>query len=173
MNIETEHKRRTATPDIEIRMATIDDVPKLCRLFGYFYEDSRWFGIIHYQPAKALRHLRYAIENGAYIYIVAFDGDQMVGVISYSIFQAMCDPIAVMEETYLLKPYRRTDLGLKMVMLAMEVAKKSDNCKIFNFPLCSGMQETQSYTNMLAKHFDAKPVGVVMSVVLTGENDGR
>ena len=43
------------------------------------------------------------------------DGDELVGLCSYHTFDVFTDPIAVMDETYVVKKYHRTDLGRRLV----------------------------------------------------------
>ena len=96
------------------------------------------------------------------MYVIAMDGDEMVGVCSYHMFSVFSEPIAVMDETYTVSRYRRTDLGRRLIAMVIELAR-ADGCKVINFPICSGLKEQNSLMNMVGRHFGAEPVGMIFS----------
>ena len=111
--------------------------------------------------------LQELIERKTTPHLVAFDmldDERMVACISWHYdLQYTKEPIGVMDETFVLGPYRRTNLGRKMVALALHIAE-GDNCRVFNFPLASGLPETKSYVNMLRK-FGGEICGVIVRCV--------
>ena len=153
------------TPGIEIRLATVDDVKKIVPFLGAFFARSRWAEQLTFKPESALKYLAHAITSGFAPYVLAFDGDELVGCCSYHIYNVFTEPIAVMDETYVVPRLRRTDLARRLVFLALECAR-ADNCKIMNFPVSSGMPEQQGLINMLMKHFGCENMGVLLRKVL-------
>ena len=114
MNMEVRDpriKRKTATPHIELRMAGVDDVARIVDFLGDFFARSRWADNLTFQPHKAMRYLLGAIGSGYAPYVTAWDGDELVGLCSYHTFDVFTDPVAVMDETYVVPRYHRTDLG--------------------------------------------------------------
>jgi len=164
MNIALQHKRLpTSTSAIDIRLATPDDVPLIMPLLEQFRIESAWSELVTIDYPRAEAFLRRCIGM-THTYILAFDGDKCIGMISWHLDANMSNPIAVIDETFMLAPYRKTNLGRKLVALALYVAR-CDGVKFFNFPLASGMKQTKTYVNMLRK-FGARPVGVIMCVIL-------
>lgn len=158
-------RRRTATPHIELRLAEVDDVVKLTAFLGDFFARSCWNRDLRFHSEKAARYLHGAVGSGFAPYITAWDGDELVGVCSYHTFDVFTDPIAVMDETYVVPKYHRTDLGRRLIALALELAKR-EGCKVMNFPIASGMREQNSLMNMVGRHFGADYVGTIFRKVL-------
>jgi GNAT superfamily N-acetyltransferase len=158
-------QRRCSTPHIEVRLAVLEDCEKVAAFLGYFFARSRWAECLTYDEAKALAYLKQAIPNGFAVYVIALEADELVGLCSYHTYSFFTDPCAVMDETYVVPRLRRTDLGRRLVFLAMHLAK-GDGCKCFNFPIASGMREQRSLMNMVQRHFGAEPMGVIFRKVL-------
>lgn len=168
MNIavrELRAKRRTSTSHIEVRLATGDEAAKLAAFLGMFFKLSRWADCMEYHETKARDYLTRVIASGFAPYIIALDGEEIVGVCSYHTFDVFTDPIAVMDETFVVPRLRFTDLGRRLVALVLQLAK-ADGCKVMNFPICSGMAEQNSLMNMVGRHFGAEPIGMIFRKVL-------
>jgi hypothetical protein len=93
---------KSTTPHIELRLATKEDVVRIVPFLAYFFAQSRWAENLAFHSEKARDYLEYAIPPGYAVYIIALDGDEVVGVISYHTFKVFTDPMAVMDETYVL-----------------------------------------------------------------------
>jgi GNAT superfamily N-acetyltransferase len=169
MNIATKDlrvsKRTVRTPHIEVRLGRLEDVPKIVDLVELFFHRTTWAQVVNFKRDGATKWLAYAIDAGYAPHAVAFDGDELVGVCSYHTFSTYTDPIAVMDETYVLPRLRRTDLGRRLVALAIELAR-GEGCKVMNFPIASGLPEQNSLMNMVGRHFGAVPVGMIFRKVL-------
>jgi GNAT superfamily N-acetyltransferase len=114
----------------------------------------------------ALAYLNYAIPNNYAPHVLAFDKDALVGLCSYHLYTAYTDkPIAVMDETFVIPELRRSDLGRRLVALAITLAR-ADGCAIMNFPIASGLPAQNSLMNMVGRHFGADPVGMIFRKVL-------
>jgi GNAT superfamily N-acetyltransferase len=156
---------RTTTPHIEVRLATTDDIPKLIELLAGFFASSNWADHMVLDRDKVAPYLHYGISTGKIPYVVAMDGDEMVGTCSYHTFDMFSKPMGVMDETYVVKRLRRTDLGRRLIALILALAK-AEGCAVMNLPICSGMKEQNSLMNMVGRHFGAEPVGMIFRKVL-------
>ena len=168
MNMHTGNLRRsrqTATPHIELRLARVEDAVKIAPLLGAFFARSQWANDLAFHEGKALSYLQRVIGSGYAPYIIALDGEELVGVCSYHTYDVFTDPIAVMDETYVVPRYRFTDLGRRLVALSIEMAR-ADRCKVINFPIASGMPEQNGLMNMVGRHFGAVPIGMIFRKVL-------
>jgi GNAT superfamily N-acetyltransferase len=158
-------KRKTSTPHIELRMAGVDDVERIVAFLGSFFARSRWSDSLTFHPVKATRYLIGAIGSGYAPYVIAMDGEELVGLCSYHTFDVFTDPIAVMDETYVVPRYHRTDLGRRLIAMVLKLAK-AEGCKVMNFPIASGMPEQNSLMNMVGRHFGAEYIGTIFRKVL-------
>jgi GNAT superfamily N-acetyltransferase len=148
-----------------VRLATFEDAAMIAEFLGEFFHLSRWAECLEYHQHKAQIYLARALANNFVVYLIALDQDKMVGVCSYHVFDVFTNPMAVMDETYVIKRLQRTDLGRRLITTILALAK-ADGCAVINFPICSGMPEQNSLMNMVGKHFGADPVGMIFRKVL-------
>jgi GNAT superfamily N-acetyltransferase len=146
-------------------MATFEDAEKIAQFLGEFFHLSAWASCLEYHQYKAQIYLARAIANDFVVYVLALDGKDIVGVCSYHIFDVFTNPMAVMDETYVVKRLQRTDLGRRLVGTVLALAE-ADGCAVMNFPICSGMKEQNSLMNMIGNHFGGEPVGMIFRKVL-------
>jgi GNAT superfamily N-acetyltransferase len=146
-------------------MAEAADAEMVADFLGEFFHRSIWAAHLNYRKDKTIAHLRRAIGTQFAMYVIAMDKDEMVGVCSYHVFDVFSDPMAVMDETYTIPKYQKTDLGRRLVDMVITLAR-NDGCKVINFPICSGMPEQNSLMNMVGRHFGAEPVGMIFRKVL-------
>jgi GNAT superfamily N-acetyltransferase len=168
MNIATHDlrsARRTSTPHIEVRLGQVTDVPRIADFLEMFFHLTPWSRVVRFKKDGALAYLTMAIGNGYAPHACAFDAEELVGICSYHVYSAYTDPIAVMDETYVLPRLKRTDLGRRLVSLAIDLAR-GDGCKVMNFPIASGLPAQNSLMNMVGRHFGAEPVGMIFRKVL-------
>lgn len=153
------------TPHIELRLAKIEDAPRVASFLGMFFARSKWAETLTYHEGKALIYLQRVIGTGYAPYVIALDDGELVGLCSYHTYDVFTDPIAVMDETYVVPRYRFTDLGRRLVALAIEMAR-GEGCKAINFPIASGMPEQNSLMNMVGRHFGAEYIGMIFRKAL-------
>lgn len=169
MNIATRDvrtARRTTTPHIEVRLGKVEDVEKIADLLGSFFDRTIWAQHMKFNRTSALAYLNYTLSHGYAPHALAFDGDELVGVCSYHLYRMYTDkPIAVMDETYVAPRLARTDLGRRLVALAIDLAR-GDGCAVMNFPIASGMKQQNGLMNMVGRHFGADYVGAIFRKVL-------
>ncbi|UQD96106.1 GNAT family N-acetyltransferase [Bradyrhizobium japonicum] len=156
---------KTSTPHIELRLAKKDDVATVVPFLAMFFARSRWAENLAFDSLRAESYLSRAIPSGYAIYILALDGERLVGLCSYHMYNVFTDPVGVMDETYVVPELRRSDLGCRLVHLALHLAK-GEGCKVMNFPVASGMYEQRSLINMLVKRFGCEPMGLLLRKVL-------
>lgn len=158
-------KRNTSSSHIELRLGRADEARAIAKFLGDFFAVSRWADNLTFHEDKATHYLAHAIGTAQAVYLLAVDGTNMVGVCSYHTWDVFTDPIAVMDETYVIPAYRYTDLGRRLVATVIDLAR-GDGCKLMNFPICSGMAEQNSLMNMVGRHFGAQPVGMIFRKAL-------
>jgi GNAT superfamily N-acetyltransferase len=157
--------RSTSSSHVELRLAKAGDAAMIARFLGEFFALSRWADNLSFHENKAVIYLTRVIGSGFAPYLLAMDGAEMVGVCSYHTFDVFTDPIAVMDETYVVPKYKATDLGRRLVATVIDLAR-GDGCKVMNFPICSGMTAQNSLMNMIGRHFGAHPVGMIFRKLL-------
>jgi len=163
---EPTRSRRTLTPHIDVRVATPDDIAAIVDMLDRFFDMTIWAQHMKFNRPAALAYLTYAVPNNYAPHVLAFDKDELVGLCSYHLYTAYTDkPIAVMDETFVIPALRRSDLGRRLVSLAIELAR-ADGCAIMNFPIASGLPAQNSLMNMLGRHFGADYVGTIFRKVL-------
>jgi GNAT superfamily N-acetyltransferase len=148
-----------------VRLGRLEDVPAIVDLIELFFHRTSWSQVVSFKRDAALAWLTHSIPAGFTPHAVAYDGAELVGVSSYHVFATYTDPIAVMDETYVLPRLRRTDLGRRLIALVIELAR-ADVCKVINFPIASGLPEQNSLMNMVGRHFGAVPIGMIFRKVL-------
>jgi len=159
-------RHKTATPNIVLKLAIPEEAGRVADFLRIFFMQSDWANDLQFDWTKALHYLQSGIRSGATPYVLARDEKhRIVGVCSYHTFDVFEKPVAVMDETYVVPEYRKTDLGRRLIGLILELAK-AEGCAVMNLPICSGMKEQRSLMNMVEKHFNAVPVGTIYRKVL-------
>jgi N-acetylglutamate synthase-like GNAT family acetyltransferase len=173
MNIAVRRIRRsTDTSHIEIRRAELKHVPRLVRLFGEYFYETQWGMFLTFDQDKCAARLSQLVQQEFTPHLVALDNGEIIGVISWHYdLQYTVEPIAVMDETFVLPPYRQSDLGRKLVALALHIAAKH-KAPVFNFPIASGLPSTATLRNMLRK-FGGEICGVIVRCIPQEEPYGR
>lgn len=186
MNMAVRNIRRahcTRTQHIELRLADVDDAQRIAQLLGVFFAETIWPDCLTFDAARAAVCIERGIRNRTQPFILAFDRgpkkfedanryetgvlDQvpLVGCVSWHLDNRFTDPIGVLDEVFVVPRLRRSDLGRRLIMLAVHVGK-AEGAKVFNFPVASGMKQQASLINLLTRHVGAEPVGVILRKVL-------
>lgn len=176
MNIALRHVQRRSidTSHIKIRFAEHDDVPAIAQLFGAYFHATPWQYWLTYDEEKTIKRLHELVAGKRTPHLLAFDGHELIGLISWHYDdQYVREPIAVMDETYVHPQYRRTNLGRKLVALALAFANEVDNAAVFNFPIASGLPEMKTLTNMLKRKFGGEICGILVRCKPQGGFHGR
>lgn len=145
-------KSRLVPTNLEMRLATEDDVPALVRLGREQFETSIYAEHgIEYSEAAAEKYLAMVLEHMLLPHIVACVDGEIVGGISYSYDSSFSKrPIAVMQNFFVTKKYRRTLIGRILLATACDIAKDEQACAFFA-PVNNGGANIGSLENLLSK----------------------
>jgi GNAT superfamily N-acetyltransferase len=121
---------------------------------------------MEFDPNINARWLTTAIRSRHSHYIVADEGGKIVGLISYHIDDSFsAKPLAVLGEVYALAEYRKSFIGRRLVLAAMDMAKNHSGANCMHIPLSSGHKAMPTLVNLFKK-FGAEEIGVIMRKVL-------
>jgi hypothetical protein len=184
MNIavrDTRWAHCTRTQHIELRLATVDDVSAIAQLISAWFPMTIWKDCLSFDAVKAAPYIARGIASGCQPFILALDQPtknfpgpdpagntiqpELVGCISWHLDARFTEPIGVLDEVFVVPRLRRSDLGRRLIMMAMHISRE-EGAKVFNFPVASGMPAQVSLINMLTRHIGAEPVGVILRKVL-------
>ncbi len=139
-------------PGLDFRMAEVADVPVLVELGREQFETSRYadFGV-EFSEAQAEKYLTFALENVLIPHLLATVDGKVVGGLSFSYDHSFSKkPIAILQNLFVTKKYRRTLIGRMLVMMAADIAKDEQACTFFA-PVNNGGDHVHSLGNLLAK----------------------
>lgn len=163
--MSTAAKRQTH-PAIQIRLATVEDVPQITALAMTLLQESPTYNkLFPCDPVATSKYLTAAIGNGVCPHIVAVHSGDIVGVISYSLDGSFSDnKCAVLGEIFAYSAYRFTPVGRMLVWAAMDLAK-GDGAVAMHIPIAGGHEAVPTLKNLFRK-FGAEEIGVIMRKVL-------
>ena len=164
--MSTAAKRQQTRPAIQIRLATVEDVPQITALaMTLLSESPTYLKLFQPDPVATTKYLTAAIGRGTSPHIVATHNGDIVGVISYSLDGSFSDyKCAVMGEVYAYPAYRHTPVGRALVWAAMDLAK-GDGAIAMHIPIAGGHEAVPTLKNLFRK-FGAEEIGVIMRKVL-------
>lgn len=144
-------------------MAEVDDVAALVELGREQYETSRYADLgIEFSANQTEKFLTLALENMFFPHLVATVDGKVVGGISFCYDHSFSKkPIAVLQNIFVTKKYRRTLVGRMLMMMAANIAKDEQACAFFA-PVNNGGDHINSLGNLLSKA-DFKMTGYIMS----------
>jgi GNAT superfamily N-acetyltransferase len=152
-------------PVVELRMATIEDVPKLVDLFDRFFEETHYADHLDYSPDNSRRYLAHVIGTGMSPHILAVLGGDVIGVLSYHIDRSFCaQPLAILDEVYVIPEFAGTPVGRALVSSAMDICRDVEGANCFHAVLSSGHKRAKTLVNLFKK-FGAQEIGTVMRKV--------
>jgi len=138
----------------EFRVAVPEDIEHLVGLYGEYFAESYLPGMgLVYDPKRAWSTLYRHISKGDNPHLIAVEKktSKLVGAVSYNInHDFTTEPFANLDKLYVLPKWRKSAVGRVLMTLCLEIAR-ADKAIAFNAPLNSGLAETRSAANMLAK----------------------
>lgn len=143
---------RIAPEGVQFRMADVADVPTLVELGREQFETSVYsrYGV-EYCPYAAEKYLAMVLEHMFIPHIVAELDGKIIGGISFSYDSSFSKkPIAILQNLFVTKKYRRTLIGRMLVDAACDVAKDEQACCFFA-PVNNGGAHINSLGNLLGK----------------------
>jgi GNAT superfamily N-acetyltransferase len=153
-------------PVLELRMATVDDVPQLVDLFDRFFHESQYATHLQYSRDNATQYLSHVIATGMSPHIVAVLGGAIIGELSYHIDRSfLVEPMAILDEFYVIPEFAGSPVGRALVAAAMDICRDVEKAKCFHLVLSSGHKRSKTLVNLFKK-FGAQEIGTVMNKVL-------
>ena len=154
---------RLVPSGMNFRMADVKDIPALLPLSKEFFDFSSFSKLgIEYSEANVERYLKLLLDNMFAPSLLALVEEDVVGWCQFQYdLSAFKKPIAVLNQLFVTKKYRRTVVGRMLLETAMEIAKDEQAC-VFIAPVNSGSDCVHSLGNLLAKH-GFQMTGYIMS----------
>ena len=146
------HSPRLVPEGLVFRMADVSDIPQLLPLSKEFFNLSSFkhFGV-EYSEANVEKYLHLLLDNMFAPSLLAVVDDKVVGWCQFQYdMSAFKKPVAVLNQLFVTKKYRRTVIGRTLLTTAMEIAKEEQACA-FIAPVNSGSEHIHSLGNLLAK----------------------
>lgn len=143
---------RIVPPGLEVRLAKKEDIPALVAFGRAFFAESQYglFGV-EFSERVAEAYLTEAVSETFVPHLVATIDGLPVGGVSFSYDNSFSErPIAVLQNIYVEKKFRRSAIGRILIMMAADLAKSEGACAFFA-PVNSGTGNTHSLGNMLLK----------------------
>jgi len=112
---------------MEISLATIEDIPLLCRLLALLFEQEAEFRPEAELQAKGLRRIIESPETGQIL--VLRNGPRVLGMINllFTVSTALGGRVAILEDMVVLPGYRNKGAGSLLLRAAISIAK-SQGC---------------------------------------------
>jgi hypothetical protein len=154
---------RLVPPGLDFRMADEKDVLALVELGREQFETSCYadFGV-EFSAAQAEKFLTFALENVLIPHLVATVDGKIVGGISFAYDHSFSkQPIAILQNVFVTKKYRRTLIGRMLLTMAANIAKDEQACAFFA-PVNNGGDHVHSLGNLLSK-IDFHMTGYIMT----------
>lgn len=143
---------RLVPPGLDFRMAESSDVAALVALGKEQFETSRYtdFGV-EFSEAQSEKYLKFALENMLVPHLLATVDGVVVGGLSFSYDHSFSKkPIAILQNLFVTKKYRRTLIGRMLVKMACDIAQDEQACAFFA-PVNNGGDHIHSLGNLLSK----------------------
>ena len=111
-----------------IREATIEDIPELCKLLDYLFEQEEEFKPDNNLQRAGLQKLLNNNEKGTIL--VLEQNDEMIGMVNllFTVSTALGSTVALLEDMIVIPSERRKGYGSKLLKSAIEFANKK-KCK--------------------------------------------
>jgi GNAT superfamily N-acetyltransferase len=153
-------------PIVELRMATVDDVPQLVDLFDRFFHESQYATHLEYSRDNAAQYLKDVVGTGRSPHILAVLDGTIIGELSYHIDRSfLVEPMAILDEFYVIPEFAGSPVGRALVAAAMDICRDVEKAKCFHLVLSSGHKRSKTLVNLFKK-FGAQEIGTVMNKVL-------
>ena len=143
---------RKVPSGLNFRMAEVSDIPALLPLSKEFFDYSVFSKIgIEYSEANVEKYLQLLLDNMFAPSLLALVEEEVVGWCQFQYdASAFKQPVAVLNQLFVTKKYRRTVVGRMLLTTAMEIAKDEQACA-FIAPVNSGSESIHSLGNLLNK----------------------
>ena len=113
---------------MQLREATIDDIPELCGLLNYLFEQEEEFKPNTEIQSEGLSRI---ISNSVIgVIVIAIDSNKVIGMVNilYTVSTALGSRVAILEDMVVSPKVRETGVGSKLMKYSLDLAKQN-GCK--------------------------------------------
>jgi len=113
---------------MQLREATIDDIPELCELLNYLFEQEEEFKPNTEIQSEGLRNIISNSDVG--VIVIAIDSNKVIGMVNilYTVSTALGSRVAILEDMVVSPKVRGTGVGSKLMKYSLDLAKQN-GCK--------------------------------------------
>jgi len=113
---------------MQLREATIDDIPELCELLNYLFEQEEEFKPNTEIQSEGLRNIISSSDVG--VIVIAIDSNKVIGMVNilYTVSTALGSRVAILEDMVVSPKVRGTGVGSKLMKYSLDLAKQN-GCK--------------------------------------------
>jgi GNAT superfamily N-acetyltransferase len=146
-------------------MATPAHLDDLMLLLRQYYYELPFFRNLTPDEAKHRTYRAEAIDRGM-PHILAYVRRHPIGLVAWSYDHTFTvEPIAVMNEFFVIKPFRQTPVGRALLHHAMNIMR-DEGAKIFRAEIASGLPEARTLRNLFRRK-GGEEVGATMHMELS------
>ena len=131
---------------MQILEADFEDIPDLCRLLDYLFEQEEEFKPDNNIQRKGLQKILEDSEKG--IILVLKDNDETIGMVNllFTVSTALGGTVALLEDMVVIPSERHKGYGSKLLQAAIEFASKKE-CKRITLLTDSSNKKAQKFYN--------------------------
>ncbi len=113
---------------MQLREATIDDIPELCGLLNYLFEQEEEFKPNTEIQSEGLRKIISNSDVG--VIIIAIDSNKVIGMVNilYTVSTALGSRVAIFEDMVVSPKARGKGIGSMLMKYSLDLAKQN-GCK--------------------------------------------
>jgi N-acetylglutamate synthase-like GNAT family acetyltransferase len=113
---------------MQLRKATIGDIPELCELLNYLFEQEKEFKPNTKIQSEGLSNIISNSDVG--VIVIAIDSNNIIGMVNilYTISTALGSRVAILEDMVVSPKYRGTGVGSKLLNFSLNLAE-NNGCK--------------------------------------------
>src|SRR5262245_13528014 len=146
------HSTSSIKERVTFRLAGKDDAFAVAQQLGAYMNETDWKDYVEFNISEAVIYVHTNIASGLSPYLLAIDSDgALIGIASWSIVRSFSmKPIAIMEELWVRKDFRRSALGRMIVVLMVDLMQSEGVC-VIHAPVASRLKEARSLKNLFTK----------------------
>ena len=113
---------------MQLRKAKLDDIPDLCKLLNYLFEQEEEFKPNIEIQSEGLRKIITQSDVG--VIVIAIDSSKLIGMVNilYTVSTALGSRVAILEDMVVSPKVRGKGVGSKLMSYSLDLAKKN-SCK--------------------------------------------
>ncbi len=113
---------------MQLREANIEDIPELCELLNYLFEQEEEFKPDTEIQSEGLRRIISNSDIG--VIVIAIDSNKVMGMVNilYTVSTALGGRVAILEDMVVSPKMRGKGVGSKLLKFTLDIAKKN-GCK--------------------------------------------